>query len=178
MVVPDSNRVSRVPFYSTIIIIRLRKLNIPGYHRLWLVFPDYSARFAICNLMQVNGSTCLHYGCSDKIRTSVVVDYYVTTPLKYSSTNLSSMRQTYGTVPLKMFYIYWGPQFFLSHRTIKLIHRLGLCFSLFWEPYAYHTLETLKVWAIPVSLATTPRIIGYFLFLEVLRCFSSPGSLQ
>ena len=33
----------------------------------------------------------------------------------------------------------------------------------------------VKVWADPVSLATTPGIIGYFLFLEVLRCFSSPG---
>ena len=59
---------------------------------------------------------------------------------------------------------------------MKNIHHLRLLFSLFRKPYAYHTLETLKVWAIPVSLATTPRIIGYFLFLEVLRCFSSPGS--
>ena len=32
-----------------------------------------------------------------------------------------------------------------------------------------------KVWALPRSLATTNGIIGYFLFLGVLRCFSSPG---
>ena len=32
-----------------------------------------------------------------------------------------------------------------------------------------------KVWALPVSLATTPGIVVYFLFLEVLRCFSSPA---
>jgi len=36
-------------------------------------------------------------------------------------------------------------------------------------------MEVNKVWAVPVSLATTPRIVVYFLFLGVLRCFSSPG---
>jgi hypothetical protein len=35
--------------------------------------------------------------------------------------------------------------------------------------------KVLKVWALPRSLATTYGIIGYFLFLGVLRCFSSPG---
>ena len=33
------------------------------------------------------------------------------------------------------------------------------------------------VWALPISLATTLGIIFYFLFLWVLRCFSSPRSL-
>ena len=32
---------------------------------------------------------------------------------------------------------------------------------------------TSPVWAIPRSLATTGGIIVYFLFLQVLRCFSS-----
>ena len=36
--------------------------------------------------------------------------------------------------------------------------------------------ETSTVWALPRSLATTGGIICYFLFLRVLRCFSSPGS--
>ena len=35
----------------------------------------------------------------------------------------------------------------------------------------------LMVWAVPISLATTLGIIIYFLFLWVLRCFSSPRSL-
>ena len=35
-------------------------------------------------------------------------------------------------------------------------------------------VATLPVWAIPRSLATTGGIIVYFLFLRVLRCFSSP----
>ena len=35
---------------------------------------------------------------------------------------------------------------------------------------------TSPVWALPRSLATTGGIIVYFLFLRVLRCFSSPGS--
>ena len=34
------------------------------------------------------------------------------------------------------------------------------------------------VWALPCSLATTWGIISYFLFLRVLRCFSSPGWLS
>ena len=33
----------------------------------------------------------------------------------------------------------------------------------------------VKVWALPRSLATTYGIVVYFLFLEVLRCFSSPA---
>ena len=34
-------------------------------------------------------------------------------------------------------------------------------------------IATHPVWALPRSLATTGGIISYFLFLEVLRCFSS-----
>ena len=35
-------------------------------------------------------------------------------------------------------------------------------------------IATNEVWALPRSLATTGGIIVYFLFLGVLRCFSSP----
>ena len=35
-------------------------------------------------------------------------------------------------------------------------------------------VATTLVWALPRSLATTRGIIVYFLFLRVLRCFSSP----
>ena len=35
-------------------------------------------------------------------------------------------------------------------------------------------IATQEVWALPRSLATTGGIIVYFLFLRVLRCFSSP----
>ena len=35
-------------------------------------------------------------------------------------------------------------------------------------------VATHQVWALPRSLATTGGIIVYFLFLRVLRCFSSP----
>ena len=45
-------------------------------------------------------------------------------------------------------------------------------------PLIRYTAEVKKVWALPVSLATTPGIVVYFLFLEVLRCFSSPGFLH
>ena len=38
-----------------------------------------------------------------------------------------------------------------------------------------HGIATMTVWAFPRSLATTKGIIIYFLFLGVLRCFSSPG---
>ena len=35
----------------------------------------------------------------------------------------------------------------------------------------------IPVWALPFSLAATHRITCCFLFLRLLRCFSSPGSL-
>ena len=39
-----------------------------------------------------------------------------------------------------------------------------------------HCVATAPVWALPRSLATTGGITFCFLFLRVLRCFSSPGS--
>ena len=36
-------------------------------------------------------------------------------------------------------------------------------------------MKVKKVWAVPLSLATTNGIVVYFLFLWVLRCFSSPA---
>jgi hypothetical protein len=36
-------------------------------------------------------------------------------------------------------------------------------------------MKVNKVWAVPGSLATTTGIVVYFLFLRVLRCFSSPA---
>ena len=41
-----------------------------------------------------------------------------------------------------------------------------------WSYNPTHAV-TWMVWAIPRSLATTGGIIVYFLFLQVLRCFSS-----
>ena len=51
----------------------------------------------------------------------------------------------------------------------------------FYSPFEYYgvvlqpriCIATHTVWALPRSLATTGGIISYFLFLEVLRCFSS-----
>ena len=56
--------------------------------------------------------------------------------------------------------------------------QLSRCFHSTFE---YHNVvlqplrcvATTQVWALPRSLATTGGIISYFLFLEVLRCFSS-----
>src|SRR5438046_2170689 len=50
------------------------------------------------------------------------------------------------------------------------VHRLDGRFAL----HDAHP-SRIKVWADPRSLATTYGIIGYFLFLGVLRCFSSPA---
>ena len=41
------------------------------------------------------------------------------------------------------------------------------------QPRTY--IAICAVWALPRSLATTRGIIVYFLFLQVLRCFSSLG---
>ena len=45
------------------------------------------------------------------------------------------------------------------------------CHSAVLQPQ--RCVATTLVWALPRSLATTQGIIVYFLFLEVLRCFSS-----
>ena len=37
------------------------------------------------------------------------------------------------------------------------------------------SLKVYKVWAVADSLATTTAIVVYFLFLALLRCFSSPA---
>ena len=51
----------------------------------------------------------------------------------------------------------------------QLICHLPICKQISLQAKAY------KVWADPRSLATTSGIVVYFLFLGVLRCFSSPG---
>ena len=65
---------------------------------------------------------------------------------------------------------------------IRGFHSLWLVFP---EPF-YYNFKSLSqseprsartsVWALPISLAATFGIILYFLFLRLLRCFSSPGS--
>ena len=58
----------------------------------------------------------------------------------------------------------------------------GLLSRSFTSHSSYHIVvllprrrvATATVWALPRSLATTEGIIVYFLFLRVLRCFSSP----
>ena len=40
------------------------------------------------------------------------------------------------------------------------------------------SLKVYKVWAVADSLATTTAIVVYFLFLALLRCFSSGGYLH
>ena len=53
--------------------------------------------------------------------------------------------------------------------------------SNFATPFITQAVKPLgyvKVWAVPISLATTFGIIGYSLFLTLLRWFSSAGSRQ
>ena len=45
------------------------------------------------------------------------------------------------------------------------------CHNVVLQPHG--CVATIMVWALPRSLATTRGIIVYFLFLQVLRCFSS-----
>ena len=77
---------------------------------------------------------------------------------------------------------HWASDAF-EYRTVTVcgaaFQRLLLCIirAVAWS---YNPTEagTSVVWALPRSLATTGGIIVYFLFLEVLRCFSSLGSLS
>ena len=67
---------------------------------------------------------------------------------------------------------------------IRVCHPLWRCFPASSPTYhsttsrSYNpvTAGTVAVWANPRSLATTWGITFCFLFLRVLRCFSSPGS--
>ena len=43
------------------------------------------------------------------------------------------------------------------------------------QSYNPNFAETILVWAIPFSFATTQGITICFIFLWLLRCFSSPG---
>ena len=67
----------------------------------------------------------------------------------------------YGSVTL------CGPTF----QTVP-VHVMNSC----WRPYNPDRAVTQPVWALPLSIATTQGIDNFFLFLRVLRCFSSPRS--
>ena len=53
----------------------------------------------------------------------------------------------------------------------RCFHSTFKCRDVVLQPRG--CIATAPVWALPRSLATTGGIIFYFLFLEVLRCFSS-----
>ena len=82
---------------------------------------------------------------------------------RYSGYRYASCRFAYRTITL------CGVTF----QTLPLTTYLAM-------PRSYYPREagTSLVWALPRSLATTGGIIVYFLFLRVLRCFSSPRSPQ
>ena len=68
---------------------------------------------------------------------------------------------------------------------LRGFYPLSLCFPTLFDYVSLWITESftpqvllLQVWALPISLATTFGIVFYFLFLRVIRCFSSPGSLH
>ena len=78
---------------------------------------------------------------------------------RYSGYRYASRRFAYRTIT------YYGVTF----QTLPLTTFLAMARS-----YYPREAGTSLVWALPRSLATTRGIIVYFLFLGVLRCFSSP----
>ena len=50
MVVPDSHKVSRAPWYSGSPSSKLGSCRVQGCHLLWPAFPDRSAKILVCNL--------------------------------------------------------------------------------------------------------------------------------
>ena len=78
---------------------------------------------------------------------------------RYSGYRYASSRFVYGPLTL------CGPTF----QKVPLTRSLATARS-----YNPGHAVTCQVWALPRSLATTGGIIVYFLFLRVLRCFSSP----
>ena len=53
MVVPDSHRVSRAPWYSGSLSSKSGSFRLQGYHLLWPAFPDRSAKILIFDLPTV-----------------------------------------------------------------------------------------------------------------------------
>ena len=76
----------------------------------------------------------------------------------YSGYHYASFRFEYGTVTR-------------CGRTFQIV-LLTKSLATSWS-YNPAYAVTQAVWAVPRSLATTGGIIVYFLFLQVLRCFSS-----
>ena len=77
---------------------------------------------------------------------------------RYSGYHYASSHFVYRTVTV------YGPIF----QRVPLVRFLAISWS-----YNPNIAVTTLVWANPRSLATTWGIIIYFLFLQVLRCFSS-----
>ena len=50
MVVPDSHKVTRAPWYSGSPSSKLGSCRLRGCHPLWPAFPDRSAKILVCNL--------------------------------------------------------------------------------------------------------------------------------
>ena len=71
----------------------------------------------------------------------------------------------YGTVTL------YGPPFQTAHLPMLFSRVIPIA------PLNPRWTCVHPVWAVPRSLATTDGIADCFLFLRVLRCFTSPGSL-
>ena len=82
---------------------------------------------------------------------------------RYSGYRYASRRFAYRTIT----------SYGVTFQTLPLTTFLAMARS-----YYPGEAGTSPVWALPRSLATTGGIIVYFLFLRVLRCFSSLGSPQ
>ncbi len=65
----------------------------------------------------------------------------------------------------------------LSPSLTGLSRPFGYLLLCLMQSFYPDSAETESVWALPLSLATTDGIIVYFLFLWVMRCFSSPRLL-
>ena len=81
-------------------------------------------------------------------------------------------RTTLDSTNLYSPFVYWTFTFY-GMLSQNISTRIVNWYVVVRTPYVF----LLMVWALPISLATTLGIIFYFLFLWVLRCFSSPRSL-
>ena len=85
----------------------------------------------------------------------------------------------YGAITL------WGFAFqqillyacFLTFRLTSILTLQPLYMPRVFRLTTAHT-RRIQVWAVPLSLAATSGIYNCSLFLRVLRCFTSPGSLS
>ena len=91
MVLPDSNRVSRAPSYLRKQTLSQRRFRVHGFHVLWLAIQTILLATQFSYLIRSVLAVDHKSDTSTNVEFSDLVVCELTTPIKYSSNNLSAV---------------------------------------------------------------------------------------